>query len=127
MISSDGQNSKILQIKKNLRLSLLEGAFAHIYANLTGGIFLPSFALLLGANSFEIGLLAAIPFLATPTQLLGSLLVEKSKSRKTPAVRFAFFSRILWLPLIMLIYFFVSESSQTLLQIFIIILLSLPS
>ena len=83
-------------VKRNLRLSLFDGAFAQVYANLTGTIFLPAFALLLGANSFEIGLLAAIPFLATITQLYGSVLVEHSQSRKIPAVRFSLISRLLW-------------------------------
>lgn len=121
---SDTENNDSFSgtVKSNLRLSLFDGAFAHIYANLTGGIFLPAFALLLGANSLQIGLLAAIPFLATVAQLYGSHLVEKSSSRKKPAVLFSLISRLLWLPAILLIFFMADDTPQLLLSILIIIL-----
>ncbi|MCB0282884.1 MAG: MFS transporter [Calditrichaeota bacterium] len=108
-------------VKRNLRLSLIDGAFAHIYANLTGGIFLPAFALVLGANSFKIGLLAAIPFLATIAQLYGSRLVEKSSSRKKPAVIYSLVSRLLWLPAIILIFLYARKDPADLLLYFILI------
>jgi MFS family permease len=77
--------------------------FAHTFANLIGTIFLPAFALLLGAGSFEIGLLAAIPFLATLAQFPGAAIVEKVNNSRKVAITFAFTARILWLPIVILI------------------------
>ncbi len=98
--------SPVEAIKRNLRLSLLDGAFAQVYANFTGTIFLPAFALILGAGSSEIGLLAAIPFLATVAQLFGSMIVERSASRRGPALNYAFLSRLFWLPVLLLIFYY---------------------
>lgn len=90
----------IKQTIQGLRISIMEGAMAHIFANLTGSIFLPAFALLLGANAFQIGLLASVQFFATLSQLPGSVLVERLAHRKRIAVLFASFARLLWVPLI---------------------------
>ena len=90
------------QIKKGLRISIAEGAFAHMYANLTGSIFLPAFALLLMASDFVIGLLASIPFFAAITQIFGSLIVEKYQKRKKITLISAFISRLIWLPILIL-------------------------
>jgi len=84
------------ETKHGLRLSILDGAFAHIYANLTGGIFLPAFVLLLYASDLTIGLLASVPFFSTISQLIGSLLIEKYQNRKKIAITFAFISRSFW-------------------------------
>jgi MFS family permease len=91
----------IERVRQALRISIVEGALAHIFANLTGAIFLPAFALLLGADSFQIGLLASIQFFTTVAQLPGSIMVEQRAQRKKFAVHFAFVARILWLPLVL--------------------------
>lgn len=46
------------------RAMVVEGVFARAMEGLTGGVILAGFALALGASDFEIGLVAAIPFLA---------------------------------------------------------------
>jgi MFS family permease len=60
---------KFRPLRNNLELLTWEGIFAVVFITLTGGPFLAGLALFLGANDFEIGLLAAIPFLAQITQL----------------------------------------------------------
>lgn len=47
----------------DLNRSIFEGIFAHMFATLTSGLFLTGFAIHLGMSVFEIGLLAAMPFL----------------------------------------------------------------
>ena len=88
------------EILHGLRISILEGGLANIFANLTGRIFLPAFALLLGANALQIGLLASVPFFATLAQLPGAILVERITHRKKISVYFSFLARALWLPLV---------------------------
>ena len=60
------------KIIHGLRISIIEGGLAHIFANLTGSIFLPAFGLLLGANALQIGILASVQFFATLAQLPGA-------------------------------------------------------
>jgi len=106
-----------------LRSSIYDGIFANIFANLTGSVFLPAFALALGANSLEIGVLAAAPFFANLAQLFGAYLIEKFNKRKTIAIRAAFFARILWIPIIVMAFNHSENHSNTLLQIIIIIVI----
>lgn len=102
---------KNLVIKNGLRISIMEGALAHVFANLTGAIFLPAFALFLGADAFIIGVLAAVPLFATVAQIPGSYLVERLAHRKRLAVGFSVLARASIIPLI-IIGFLNSESSD---------------
>ena len=109
------------QTRQGLRFSIIEGLFAHTFASLIGTIFLPAFALLLGAGSFEIGLLAAIPFLATLAQIPSAALVEKIGNPRRVAISFAFSARILWLPIILLIMLLHNYDPALLLIVFMIL------
>ena len=109
------------QIRQGLRYSIIEGVFAHTFANFTGTIFLPAFALLLGAGSFEIGLLAAIPFLATLAQFPGAALVEYIGNPRRVSILFAFSARILWLPIVILVFIFHDTDPSLLLMMFLIL------
>ena len=55
------------EVQRGLLLSIWEGAVANIHISITGAIggsvFLSGFALLLGVNNFQIGLLGALPFI----------------------------------------------------------------
>ncbi len=84
----------------NLKCSIYDGLFAQIYGNLTGTIFLPAYALVLGAQPIHIGILAALPFLGTLAQLPGSLIVEKFHSRKKLAIGFVLIARGVWIILV---------------------------
>jgi len=70
------------EIKRGLRVSIIEGAFAMVYATLGGGMFLTGLALWLGANSFQIALIAAIPPLVAGFSFLSGYLVRRVGSRK---------------------------------------------
>lgn len=65
-----------------MRISVYEGALATIHATLIGGVFLTGLALRWGANTFQIGLLAAIPALFTASGLLSAFLVTRLGERK---------------------------------------------
>ncbi len=69
-------------ISRGLRVSIIEGSFATLYATLAGGMFLAGLALFLGANSFQIALLSAIPALVTGFSFLAGFLVRRAGRRK---------------------------------------------
>ena len=74
------------QVRSGLRLSVIEGAFASGHLALTGGMFLTGLALMLGANPFQIGLLAAIPAVTAVFSFLTTLLVRRLGARRNLTV-----------------------------------------
>lgn len=70
------------QVSLGLRISIIEGAFAMVYSTLSGGMFLVGLALWLGANSFQIALLSAIPALVTGFGFLSGYLVRRAGERR---------------------------------------------
>lgn len=66
---------------------------------LTTGGFMAAFALALGANNFQIGLLAALPFILQPLQIPAIILVEKFQMRKPQAFITTLVSHMIWLPI----------------------------
>jgi len=86
--------------------------FAHIFATLTGGVFLTGFALYLGMSDLMIGLLGSIPFLVTVFQLPTSYLLGKDGRRKKVTYWGAAIARFSWIP-ILTVAFIPSLSSST--------------
>ena len=114
------QNLNQKQIEKGLRISIFEGSFAAIFLALTTGPFLAGYALFLGANDFQLGLVAAFPFLAQAFQLLGALGVEKFKQRK----KFNLFGSILFRSIFLIFVFlpFFPQSQKVKTGIFLLFL-----
>src|SRR5579871_888824 len=91
-----------LEVLRGLRVSTWEASFATVHATLTAGAFLTGFALWLGADSFAMGLLTAIPTFAGLIQIFASYFGERQKARKPFTAWFAVFGRSLWLPILLL-------------------------
>ncbi len=91
-----------IHANKDLKNSIYEGVFAHMYATLTGGVFLTGFALYLGMDEFMIGLLASMPFLATIFQLPVSHLIEERGRRKEFWCIGAAVARLAWIPILII-------------------------
>ena len=89
-------------LRRAMAISVLEGGFATFYLMLTTGAFLTGYALMLGANDFQLGLLAAIPFLAQVFQLPAAFLTELTGKRKAVAVITTGASRFSYLALVFL-------------------------
>jgi MFS family permease len=70
------------EIRRSLVASSIDGVFAAIYSNLTSGVLLSNFLVNLQANSFEVGILAAIPMLANVVQPLGAWWGDRAHSRR---------------------------------------------
>lgn len=84
-----------------MRLSIIEGALATSMGTLLSGVFLTGFALSLGANRVEVGILAALPALSNVAQLVGSFWLERGARRKTLCVGALATSRVAWLPMLL--------------------------
>ncbi len=108
------------QVDRGLRISIYEGSFAAIFTALTTGPFLAGYALFLGANDFQLGLVAAFPFLAQAFQLLGALGVEKFKGRKKFNLYGSLFFRSIFLIFVFLPFF--PQSQKVKIVIFLLIL-----
>ena len=76
-----------------------EGAASLGFGSIAGSGFLAAYALLMGANNFQIGVLAALPFLVQPTQILVITLIERLKMRKLIAVSTWAASQAIWIPI----------------------------
>jgi MFS family permease len=100
-----------------MKISIYDGFFAQTFAILTGGVFLPAFALALGANNLHIGVLAAIPFFANLFQLAGSFFVEKYAVRKKFCIATSGLHRLLWIPAVIFFAFFAPAQKGLLLGI----------
>ena len=98
------------EIDSGMKWLTWEGAASMGFGSITGSGFLAAYALLMGANNFQIGVLAALPFLLQPTQILMIVVVERLKIRKLLAVSTWTLSQALWI-LVALIPLFVEIPS----------------
>lgn len=87
------------EINSGLRWMTLDGMASLGFSSITTSGFLAAFALILGANNLQIGILAAIPFLTQPLQLAVIPLVEKVRRRKLIAVAAWLPAQLLWVPI----------------------------
>ncbi|MBN1160866.1 MAG: MFS transporter [Dehalococcoidales bacterium] len=92
-------------LSQGLRWLALEGGFSQGFFSITTSGFLAAFALALGANNLQIGILAAIPFIMQIVQLPSIWLVEKIRWRKAIAVLSWVPAQLLWIPMALIPYF----------------------
>src|SRR3712207_2914822 len=81
-------------VKKGLRLVIIEGLTTEVMTSFTGGAFLTAMALLMGATNAQIGVLAALPTFTNFFQLLSIALVHKYDYRRAIAVICAVLARV---------------------------------
>lgn len=87
------------EIRTSLHASTLDGIYATIFSNITGGVLLSNFLVELHATPTEIGMLASIPMVANLLQPLGAYWADRATSRRNYGLWVYGISRILWLPL----------------------------
>ena len=97
-------------LESGLRWFTFEGMAAIGLFSITTSGFLAAFALALGANNLQIGILAALPFMMQTLQLPSIWLVEKFRRRKVIALMSWVPAQLLWFP-IALIPFFIKTPS----------------
>ncbi len=86
-------------VSSGTRLITLEGIASLGFFSITTSGFLTAFALTLGANNLQIGILAAIPFLTQPLQIPAILLVERLRRRKAIASLAYLLAQLVWVPI----------------------------
>ena len=95
-----------------MRLSYAQAMLGAIYAASTGGMFLIGYALKLGANDVQIGLMSTIPMLFIVVQLVSSTVVERGASRRLMTVVGSVLSVSGWAFIIVLPYVTVRASQE---------------
>lgn len=70
------------EIERAVKFSYAQSMLSAIYGASTGGMFLIGYALALGANNVQIGLMSTIPMLTIGVQLLSAMIVERGMSRR---------------------------------------------
>lgn len=86
------------EVRRGLRLLTMEGTASMGFGSITTSGFLAAFALMLGADNLEIGVLAALPFATMPVQLGTVSLVEHTGYRKLISTSLWFAAQLLWIP-----------------------------
>ncbi|MCC6494463.1 MAG: MFS transporter [Pirellulales bacterium] len=82
--------------RRCVRISIAEGALAAAMGTLLSGVFLTGFAMALGASRVQIGLLAALPAVATLLKLVGARLLRAGVNRKRLCLTAVTISRLCW-------------------------------
>lgn len=93
------------QLREGGRRLMLDAAFATIVGTLNSGVVLVAYALMLGASSTVIGVLAAIPFLTQLLQAPAVVVLERIRSRRRVAIAALFVARLA-LPLMAVLGYF---------------------
>lgn len=106
------------EVQKGLNTVLQEGLTTEAMTTLTGGTFLVAFALLLGANNFQIGLLASLPTFTNIFQLISVWLIRRYNNRRAVSVICSIFARIPLIIIAMLPFVFPKEAPVNLLLFF---------
>ena len=85
------------ELERTRRISTAEGVLAQIHTSIAGpgSIFLSKFALMLGATSFQFGLLSAFGQLTLVLQPLGTLFTRRARYRKPTVIASALIGRSL--------------------------------
>ncbi|MBD3314082.1 MFS transporter [Candidatus Woesearchaeota archaeon] len=101
----------------------LEGGFSFANFTLLNGLFLIGFALALGADNLEIGIIMAIPLFANLIQIISAFILEFTGTKKKTAIYSLVLGRLLWIPII-LIGLGIYETSHPILAVMAVLLLS---
>jgi MFS family permease len=101
----------------------LEGAFSFANFTLLNGVFLIGFALSLGANNLQLGILLAIPLFANLLQVISAFILDITGTKKYTTLVSLFFGRTLWVIIILVAFGFIAKEN-TIYLLMIILLLS---
>jgi len=106
------------EVQEGLKMVIGDGLAAEAMTVLTGGAFLVAMALLMGANNFQIGLLAALPTFTNLFQLLSIWLLRRYNNRRAIAVICGLLARFPLLVIGSLPFIFSSSTSVEVLIFF---------
>jgi len=90
------------ETRRGLRVLTLESMASTGFSSITSSAFIVAFALVLGANNFQIGILASIPLITDVFQIPAVWIIEKFRCRKIVVFATWLISQLLWVPIALL-------------------------
>lgn len=84
------------EVYRSLNLIILAVMFSMVFTNITTGAAWTGYQRMLGADSFMLGIISAIPVTASTLQILASYILEKRQNRRTLFLVFGLIQRLLW-------------------------------
>ncbi len=102
----------------------LQGAFSNANNALLTGVFLIGFALALGANNLEIGILTAIPLLASLLQLVSAYILELTGTKKKTTIVATFVSQMLWILMVLMAFGILTDGKNLIYIVMVVLLIS---
>jgi len=81
---------------RSLKISVIEGSFATVHIAVSLGALVTGYALMLGANDFHLGLLAALNAMSTVGSVISAQVLGRLGSRKKLTVWGATIGRAMW-------------------------------
>jgi MFS family permease len=99
------------QLERSLTLMMWEGVLSSVMFTLGSGGFMAAYALALGANNFQIGLLASLPFITQVLQIPGVVLIDRFRMRKAINVVLWAIVQALWIPIALIPFLFHTPGS----------------
>ena len=100
-------------VERTIRCSYAQAMIGAVYAASVGGMFLTGYALMLGANNVQIGLMSTIPMLAVAVQLPSAWLVERGLSRRRMTFLASLANVLGWLLIILIPYGLANAATGT--------------
>ena len=86
-------------VQQGLRMMTWEGVAFYVLFSLGSGGFMSAYALALGANNLQVGILIALPYITQLVQFASILAIERFRARKAIGIPALFLSNVIWLPI----------------------------
>jgi len=100
------------EVSRAIKLSYIQSMLVMVYVGCTSGGFATGYALMLGANDVQIGMLTSIPMLAVLAQPIAAMLIERGISRRNLTFIISLVQMSTWIPVIMVPFVMGGKSSS---------------
>lgn len=84
-------------VQLSLNTAIVAVMFAMVFTNITTGPAWTGFQRKLGADAFTLGILSAVPVIASTLQIVASYILERWRARRTLFLAFGITARLCWL------------------------------
>lgn len=110
-------------LRQSLRLVTIAWMWGVVWATCVNGDQMRAYAKMLGFNDFAFGLMAAIPYLATLSQLPAAIIVERAGLRKYFFLYCQLAARFLWFPIALVPFVFHPGAEGSVLAVIVALML----
>jgi MFS family permease len=93
------------ELRRNMRIVTVAWMYGVVWFAIVNSSPVQVFAKTIGFSSLEFGLFAAIPFVATFTQLIAAVIIERTGLRKYQFIHCATIHRLMWIPIALVAFF----------------------